>query len=84
MQKKTYSALSYYIKLQNIEIRRFCIAPLFQKGRLSRKLRQYAGASLMESSFFLYTLVELLADIVIYIVLVALQVSECPRGARLV
>ena len=27
-------------------------SPRFQKGRLSRKLRQYAGASLTESSFF--------------------------------
>ena len=40
-----------YKTLQNIEIRCFCTPPPFQKRRPSRKLRQYAGASLTESSF---------------------------------
>ena len=38
-----------YKTIQNIEIRSFC-SPPFQKVRLSRMLRQYAGASLTESS----------------------------------
>ena len=54
--KKNYKTLQNITKryktLQYIEIRSFCNPPPFQKGRQSRKLQQYARASLTESSFF--------------------------------